>query len=327
MRSVIGATLVLAVLPGVGFAQNEAALRAAFEGRTVTVRVDMPATSQGIDVYPLEQMPVNFRDVAQRIKDNGTALRMGQQITITKVVIKGTSHVEFQLGGGGYGTFGDYMSSSNSATAVSANETAQEKALRDEIKVTTDAAKKKQMQKELDGLRSARERENRRAEAEASQANEAREANLRVRRIDSGSRFNVRYRHGMPTAATTPEGVMRALAQYLDFTGVPGAPVAVASAQDAGGATSAAAHAVNPGSQGVPASVQVAEAAPAAGIAGLRKGLTIREVETLLGPAATAGEVQEGSMTVMKRTYVVEGRKVAASFVSGVLIDFSITPQ
>jgi hypothetical protein len=32
-------------------------------------------------------------------------------------------------------------------------------------------------------------------------------------------------------------------------------------------------------------------------------------------------------MTVTKRTYAVEGRKVAASFVSGVLIDFSITPQ
>jgi hypothetical protein len=301
----------------------------------------MPATSKGVDVYPLEQMPVNFRDVAQRIKDNGTAVRMGQQVMITKVVIKGTSHIELQLGGGGYGTFGDHLSSSSSATAVSANETGEEKALRDEIKVTTDAAKKKQLQRQLDGLRSARERENRRAEAEASQANEAREANLRVRRIDAGSRFNVRYRHGMPTDATTPEGVMRALAQYLDFTGVPGAPVAVASpsgAMDRGSAVAASpavspgsqgvsAARANPGSQGTPAPTQTPEAAPVAGVAGLRKGLTVREVETLLGPAATAAEVQEGSMTVTKRTYAVEGRKVAASFVSGVLIDFSITPQ
>jgi hypothetical protein len=48
-------------------AQNEAILRQAFEGKVVTVKNDMPATQQGVDVYPLDQLPVNFREVAERI--------------------------------------------------------------------------------------------------------------------------------------------------------------------------------------------------------------------------------------------------------------------
>ena len=34
-----------------------------------------------------------------------------------------------------------------------------------------------------------------------------------------------------------------------------------------------------------------------------------------------------GTMTVMKRTYTADGMKVTASFVSGVLVDFAITPK
>jgi hypothetical protein len=61
--------------------------------------------------------------------------------------------------------------------------------------------------------------------------------------------------------------------------------------------------------------------------ASLRKGLLLDEVETLLGPAATASETKEGRLTVLNRTYRKDGQKVSASFVNGVLIDFAITPQ
>ena len=69
------ALLVLLAHPAL--AQNEAALRQAFEGKVVTVRIDMPATNKGVDVYPLDPMPVNFREVAERLKDNSTSLRIG----------------------------------------------------------------------------------------------------------------------------------------------------------------------------------------------------------------------------------------------------------
>jgi len=274
-------------------AQNEAVLRQAFEGKVVAVKIDMPATQQGVDVYPLDQIPIDFREVAQRLKDNSTSLRIGQQVMVTKVVVKKNSHIEFQLGGGGYGTFGD--NTSTDVSVVNQSETKAEKALRDSIKHAPGPTKRKQFEKELASLREERERENSRAEAEAKQAQSVIEANLRAKRAESGSRFNVRYRNGIPGDALTPEGLMRALAQYVDF-----GPASGVASSDAGSGKT---------------------------YASLRKGLLLDEVETLLGPAATASETKEGRLTVVNRTYRKDGQKVSASFVNGVLIDFAITPQ
>jgi len=274
-------------------AQSEAVLRQAFEGKVVAVKIDMPATQQGVDVYPLDQMPIDFREVAQRLRDNSTALRIGQQVMVTKVVVKKNSHIEFQLGGGGYGTFGD--NTSTDVSVVNQSETKEEKALRDSIKHAAGPTKRKQFEKELASLREERERENSRAEAEAKQAQSVMEANLRAKRSESGSRFNVRYRNGIPGDALTPDGLMRALAQYVDF-----GPASGVASSDAGSGKT---------------------------YASLRKGLLLDEVETLLGPAATASETKEGRLTVLNRTYRKDGQKVSASFVNGVLIDFAITPQ
>ena len=291
-------------------AQNEAMLRQAFEGKVVAVKIDMPATQQGVDVYPLDQIPVDFRDVAQRLKDNSTALRIGQQVMVTKVVVKKNSHIEFQLGGGGYGTFGD--NTSTDVSVVSQSETKAEKALRDSIKHATGPTKRKQFEKELASLREERERENARAEAEAKQAQSVMEANLRAKRAESGSRFNVRYRNGIPGDALTPDGLMRALAQYVDF----GPASGVASSGGGGsGLSGGAGQAFTSGGGSGKA------------YASLRKGLLLEEVETLLGPAVTASETNEGRLTVLKRTYRKDGQKISASFVNEVLIDFAITPQ
>src|SRR6185436_3013414 len=88
MRALLGAGLALTAVVQQASAQSEAALRRAFEGKTVTVRIDMPATSQGIDVNPLEADPVSFREVAQRLKEHGTAARIGQQMMISKVAVR-----------------------------------------------------------------------------------------------------------------------------------------------------------------------------------------------------------------------------------------------
>ena len=289
--------------------QNEAILRQAFEGKVVTVKIDMPATQRGVDVYPLDPMPVNFREVADRLKDNSTALKIGQQVMVTKVVVKSNSHIEFQLGGGGYGTFGD--NTSTSVSTASQGETKAEKALRDSIKHAPGPTKRKQFEKELASLRGERERENARAEAEAKQAQSVMEANLRAKRAESGSRFNVRYRNGIPSDALTPDGLRRALAEYVDFGSAGGAV-----SSGGGGASGPGGQAFAPsgGGSSKPANGQI------------RKGLLLEDVESILGPAATASETKEGSLLVLKRTYRKDGQKISASFVNGVLIDFSITP-
>ena len=305
MRIPVLATLFL--LPATAQSQNETTLRQAFEGKVVTVRIDMPATQRGVDVYPLDQMPVNFREVAERLKDNSTALKIGQQVMVTKVLVNKNSHIEFQLGGGGYGTFGD-----NTATSVSRGsqgETKAEKALRDSIKHAPGPTKRKQFEKELASVRGERERENARADGEAKQAQSVIVANLRAKRAESGSRFNVRYRNGIPSDALTPDGLMRALAQYVDFGSAAGSSASGSSVSNTPGQAFTSAG----GSRAAPTSI--------------RKGLLLEDVEAILGPAATAAETKEGTLIVLKRTYRKDGQKVSASFVNGVLIDFAITPQ
>jgi len=61
-----------------------------------------------------------------------------------------------------------------------------------------------------------------RTQAEAVQAQQIREVNIRQRRAEGGSRFNIRYKPAVPGEAITPEAVMRALEQYVDFSSLPG---------------------------------------------------------------------------------------------------------
>lgn len=72
--------------------------------------MDMPATSEGVDVFPGSSRPIDYSKVANRLKKNGTAIHDGESILITKIKVKG-ENVEIHLGGGGYGTFGDVFGS------------------------------------------------------------------------------------------------------------------------------------------------------------------------------------------------------------------------
>ncbi|MEO8198989.1 MAG: hypothetical protein ABI679_00575 [Gemmatimonadota bacterium] len=291
MRLAWGALLVLG-LPLVPLhGQNETALRRAFEGQTVVVRIDMPGTSQGVNVYPGGDMPVDFPDVAQKLKKYGTALRNGDAVMVTKIKVK-ADLIEFQLGGGGYGTFGDDMGNSSSSPTQQ-GETNREKALRDSISRSSSTGQKRRMQRDLDELKSARERENSRASSDAAQAEEVREANLRGRRVEGGSRFNIRFRGGVPPEMLSPEGLRQSLSRYVEFSG--NAPAAVASA--------------------------------AAGATTIRKGMTLDEVEHLLGPAGTASESEDCSLKIMTRTYAKSGQRTSARFVNGVLVDYTISGE
>lgn len=129
--------------------------------------------------------------------------------------------------------------------------------------------KKRAMKEELDDLRAERERENARNRSVVAEAEEHRKQNVRQRRLEGDSRFNVRYPAGVPAEALAPEAVMRALSQYLDF-----------------GQTQSAA---------APPSIPLQPAAPSPRSGLPRKGMLLQDVDALLGPAATASERKEGS--------------------------------
>ena len=60
---------------------------------------------------------MDFRVYGERLRQNGTAIHARESATVTLVKIKG-DHIEFQLNGGGYGTFGDDTSTSVSMPNV-----------------------------------------------------------------------------------------------------------------------------------------------------------------------------------------------------------------
>jgi hypothetical protein len=89
-------------------AQDEARLRKALEGKRITLKMDMPATSEGVDVFPGSSRAVDYDKVGKRMKKTGVALKDGDAARITKVKVK-NDLIEIQLNGGGYGTFGDVL--------------------------------------------------------------------------------------------------------------------------------------------------------------------------------------------------------------------------
>jgi hypothetical protein len=296
--SVFKLLLATAVLVGpaasVLTAQSETILKEYFEGRTVAPKLAMPGTENGIDVYPGSPRPLDYSRYATRLKEYGTAIRAGEQVTVTKIKVK-SGHIEFQLGGGGYGTFGDETSSR--VATEPAPKTKREKNLEAELQRETDPAKRRSMKEELDDLRSEREREDARNRSTVAEAEEHRKENIRQRRLEGGSRFNLRYADHVPPEALRPEAVIQALEKYVDFGQLQTGERPVASPP--------------------------ASSAPA----GIHKGMLLQEVDATLGTPASSAERKEGTLKVVQRKYSSATGQVTAEFVEGVLVRFTVTSE
>ena len=294
---VLAAAAAVLLLTTPLLAQDEVALKKAFEGRRVILKIDMPATKDGVDVWPARELPVDFSQVAKRIKSNGVAIRAGEEQMVTKVHLV-RNHIEFQLGGGGYGTFADQLSSPYQPPPIPQGETAEEARIKAEIATTNDPRVRRSLERRLGELQRQRQADNAAAARQVAEMNMAAETEVRERRLVAGSRFNIRYDKAVPEDARTPEAIMAALTEYVDFS--PMDPAAAAPADAAG---------------------------PGAGVVALDKGMTIEEVEKLLGPARTVETDDASGLEIMTRTYSHPEHKVVAKFASGVLVDFAITPH
>jgi hypothetical protein len=105
MQSALVVALVgLAATPA--SAQDENRLKDFFEGRRVVVRLDMPGTKDGVNVYPDRRRDLDLSDYRDNLRRYGPALRAGEMAVVTLVKVK-KDHIEFQLNGGGFGTFWD----------------------------------------------------------------------------------------------------------------------------------------------------------------------------------------------------------------------------
>ncbi len=302
-RAGVVAALAVGVAAAPAVAQDEAALKSFFEGRYVTAKIDLPGTSDGVDLHVDSRQPMDFSQYGNRIKANGVAVRAGDSVIVTQVKVK-KDLIEFHLAGGGYGTFGDDTSTTVYLPHVEKSE--REKELEKKIDHENDRDRRRDMTHELDELRERREREDRRIDAEAAEQS-ARKAELVMqRRLHGGSRFNLRYDDAVPRGIT-PQEVMAALGEYLSFDGMPGA---------------ARGTVMEPASLPTPPLT-----APPSGPIELRKGMAREEVETMLGRASSSADRHEGNETITVLAFSRGDQRITAEFVEGILIRYTIASR
>jgi hypothetical protein len=281
-------------------AQNEDALRSFFEGKHVTVKIDMPGTSDGIDVHLDANRSIDYKRYGERLKDYGTAIRAGDSAIVTLVKVK-KDLIEFQLSGGGFGTFGDDTSTSVNIKPIEKSN--REKDLEKQVKSETDSHRRRELQEELDERRDRRERENRRIDEERVRAEERKKERIATERLSGGSRFNLRFPEAVPSRIR-PEDVMAALAEYVDFV---------------------------PASLEPPDAPLAADVPPARPVVGdviqPRKGMMRADAERAFGKPIDSSDRREGGIVITTLVFVSGGQRIAADFLEDVLVRYTITSR
>jgi hypothetical protein len=290
-------------------AQNPDMFSGAFEGKQVVVKMDMPGTQKGVDVYPGRPQPLDVRSYSDRLKNFGVSVRNGDAVMVTKVKVN-KDNIEFQLGGGGYGTASDSTDTSVYFTPL--GKSSRELELENQLNTETDPDRRRSLQRELAYVRAERQRRDayNRALAEDDAARRAQQ--VAIQRQQGGSRFNIRVDARRMGDSLTPQVVTDALAPYVIFD-TAGAP--------SGGQPADAAPGGTPG-------LIVRNPEPAVDPApALKKGMSREQVEVMFGKAVEAHDRTENGLTITSCTFISKDEKVQADFVNGVLVQYSVSSR
>jgi hypothetical protein len=286
-----------------------AAVQAYFTGKEVVLKIDMPGTQKGVDLKFNKPSPMDWKEYGSRLKQFGTSIRKGDTARVTTIVVKGDM-IEFQLDGGGFGTFGD--DTTTTVAAKPADKSDYEKDLERQISETDDADRKQSLQRDLDRERARRAKQDAANQRAAQIASQAKAAQVAENRERGGSRFNLRWSGSIPADQLNPDAIMKLLAEYVDFSG-PKTPD------------------VNPtGAIGAPASGDTPTSNEPAGspTAQLKRGMNIEEVTTLLGPGKQTSEsVGDGGLKTQVYEYSTSDRHVQVTYVDGILVRFAISSK
>ena len=101
MNKFIGLLIIIFSLTGTAGAQSEGELKQFFEGKSVTLRIDLPATKDGVNIYPERAQPFDYKEYGERLKRHGAFVRGHEVVKITKLDVQG-DEIEVQVAG--YGT-------------------------------------------------------------------------------------------------------------------------------------------------------------------------------------------------------------------------------
>jgi hypothetical protein len=282
-------------------------IEAYFTGKEVVLRIDMPGTQKGVDLRFNKATPMDWKEYSSRIKQAGTAIRKGDTARVTAIVVK-KDMVEFQLDGGGFGTFGDDTTTKVEAKATDKSD--YEKDLEKQISETTDEDRKIQLQRDLDRERARRQKQEAANLRAAQVASQMKAQQVADKRAQGGSRFNLRWSGSIPADQLTPAAVMKLLADYVEFSGATAPPSASQGQSNAAPAAT---------SNGAPVGSPTAQ---------LKRGMKMEEVATLLGPGKQLSEsVGNGGLKTQVFEYLTDDRRAEVTYVEGLVVRFSISSK
>ena len=286
---------------------QSSALQSFFVGKQVKLKIDMPGTQKGVDLNMDRDDPMDWKQYSNRLKEFGPAIRTGDRSTVTTITVK-KNLIEFQLDGGGFGTFWD--DSDTTVQPYQVDKSRYEKQLESEIRNTSDPGKKRELQRELERVRSRREREQRADDRAAMIASQVKTQQVADKRIRGGSRFNMRWPGTIPAADLTPDKIMELLGAYVDF-----------------GDLQAQTPILKPTAQNPPAPKGPANP-PASPITQLKRGMSMGDVSNLLGLGRQLSQStsDEGLKTQIFE-YLPEDYRVEVTYVDGVVVRYSITSR
>jgi hypothetical protein len=267
-----------------------------FLGKEVVVKMDMPASQQGVDLRMNQDDPMNWKDYSGRLKKFGIALRKGDTARVTGLVVK-NDRIEFQLDGGGYGTFFD---DDGNVTARTADKGSYEKQLQRDLDNTTDPAQRRNLQRELDRARDRRERQDQDNRNAAQVATQINKQQIAGKRSQGGSRFNLRWAGAIPANQNNPAAITQLLANYVTVEGAQGA--------------SAPPMPETPVASGVPATAQ------------LKRGMPMSAVTGLFGEGRQLSHsVSPEGLKTQTVQYASGDRTVEVIYVEGLVVKYSIS--
>jgi hypothetical protein len=306
---VLLSVVTLATLPA-NAQGGQTALQSYFVGRQVKLQIDMPGTQQGVDLRVDRDDPMDWKAYSNRLKQFGPAIRSGDRATITTLVVK-KNLIEFQLDGGGFGTFWD--DSSTAVTPYHVDKSSYEKQLESDLRNTTDPQRRRDLQRELDRVRYRREREQAADDRAAMIAGQLKAQQVADKRTRGGSRFNLRWPGNIPPDQLTPDTVMKLLVDYVDFGDLPAEkPILQATAQNLSSANVSAPP----------------NGSPSSPITQLKRGMQIGEVSQMLGLGRQMSQsTSEEGLKTQIFEYLPEDYRVEVTYVDGVVVRYSISSR
>jgi hypothetical protein len=244
---------------------------------------------------------MNWKEYSNRLKSNGVAIHKGDTARITGFVVK-NDRIEFQLDGGGFGTFFD--DSSTTVNSRSVDKSDYERQLERDIANTTDEDKRRRLQRDLDRERSRRHRQEADNQDAAMVASQIKSQKVADDRLRGGSRFNLRWSGSIPPDQKNPDAVMKLMADYVTFP----------AAEQAGAPPPPAAIENTAVDNGVPATAQ------------LKRGMKMGEVSNLFGPGKQMSQsVSADGLKTQVFEYTSGDRLVDVTYVEGLVVRYSIS--